>query len=192
MVDVLLVRAAAIANVDKIFYPTYMSRIYLPTLSELIDRLSIVQMKMTFAPEHSLQYQKEALLILHDIDEILSSLDKNTNAKLIYSVLGLMLANRFIWENESKVRAGQGENDYLLKVTHSINAVRTAMKNKISEEMKERAEYKADCLAAELPDECGNWSYLLSTLKKEPEDAISEGDGGLKDSGRISPDRSQE
>ena len=36
-----------------------MNRKYLPTLSELIDRLSIVQLKEVFILEHKNEYSKE-------------------------------------------------------------------------------------------------------------------------------------
>ena len=44
------------------------NRKYLPTLSELIDRLSIVQLKEVFIIEHKEEYAKEISDILHDID----------------------------------------------------------------------------------------------------------------------------
>ncbi len=44
------------------------NRKYLPTLSELVDRLSIVQLKEVFIPEHKNEYAKEISDILHDID----------------------------------------------------------------------------------------------------------------------------
>ena len=34
-------------------------RKYLPTLSELVDRLSIVQLKEVFIPEHKQEYNQE-------------------------------------------------------------------------------------------------------------------------------------
>jgi hypothetical protein len=42
-------------------------RKYLPTLSELIDRLSIVQLKEVFISEHKEEYSKEITDIVHDI-----------------------------------------------------------------------------------------------------------------------------
>jgi hypothetical protein len=69
----------------------------------------------------------------------------------------LMLANRVIWENESKARDGGDEQDQLLKFTHSINGVRNTAKNVISEAVGERVDHKIDCLAANLPKEFGNW-----------------------------------
>ena len=43
-------------------------RKYLPTLSELIDRLSIIQLKEVFITEHKEEYVQEISDICHDID----------------------------------------------------------------------------------------------------------------------------
>lgn len=43
-------------------------RKYLPTLSELIDRLSIAQLKEVFITEHKGEYAKEISDIVHDIN----------------------------------------------------------------------------------------------------------------------------
>ncbi len=43
-------------------------RKYLPTTSELIDRLSIVQLKEVFIPEHKEEYGKEIKDIVHDLE----------------------------------------------------------------------------------------------------------------------------
>ena len=53
-------------------------RKYLPTLAELVDRLSIVQLKEVFITEHKDEYRKEIADIVHDIDMIL----KDENIKL--------------------------------------------------------------------------------------------------------------
>ncbi len=47
-------------------------RKYLPTLAELVDRLSIIQLKEVFIPEHKEEYAKEINDIIHDINLILS------------------------------------------------------------------------------------------------------------------------
>ena len=44
-------------------------RKYLPTTSELIGRLSIVQLKEVFIPEHKEEYGKEIKDIVHDLEE---------------------------------------------------------------------------------------------------------------------------
>lgn len=158
-----------------------MSRQYLPTFAELIDRLSIVQMKAIFIPENKEAYEQEIALIMHDIDEILNStggdaefqvlngtikfttdimggFPQKVNAKMIRAMLVIMLTNRFIWENESKARLGGSDQDKFLKLTHSINGVRNTAKNIVAQETGERVDLKIDALAAELTKEFGNWN----------------------------------
>ncbi len=134
-------------------------RKYLPTLSDLVDRLSIVQMKMIFLPDKRSEYVKERELILHDIDLILN--DTNAlNAKSVLAILIIQLSNRCIWESESKARAGCNEQDKLLKMTHSINGIRNTAKNILAEEVGGRRDYKIDALAADLPPEYGHWNIF--------------------------------
>lgn len=160
-------------------------RKYLPTFAELVDRLSIAILKSIFISEHKEAYEKEQEFIMHDIDQIIienSPADvtvncirdikegeslvnykprrQAVNARIIRAMLILMLTNRFIWENESKARAGGSEQDKLLKLTHSINGVRNTAKNQISAELGERVDLKIDCLAEELVKEFGNWNVF--------------------------------
>lgn len=135
-------------------------RKWLPTLAELIDRLSIVQLKQIFIPEHAVEYGEEAMLIEHDIDLLLA--DKRINARVVRAILLTMLANRVIWENESKARLGGSEQDKLLKFTHSINGIRNQAKNIIAEMDGGRKDFKLDCLAAELDPAFGNWNIFGS------------------------------
>ena len=132
-------------------------RKYLPTLSDLVDRLTIVQLKMIFIPERRKEYKDERELILHDIDSILDGLDHKLNARSIMAITMIQLTNRCIWESESKARAGGNEQDKLLRFTHSINGVRNTAKNILSEEAGGRKDYKIDALAADLPEDFGNW-----------------------------------
>jgi hypothetical protein len=145
----------------ELVHGNYKMRKYLPTFAELIDRLSIVQLKAIFIPENKDAYEKEIELIMHDLDEILGE-DEKISAKMIRAIMIVMLTNRFIWENESKARLGGAEQDKLLKLTHSINGVRNTAKNIVSQEMGERVDLKIDCLAADLTKEFGNWNIFTS------------------------------
>ena len=51
-----------------------MKRKWLPTLGELIDRLSIHQLKEVFIPENKKNYANEIQDIVHDIDLILKEI----------------------------------------------------------------------------------------------------------------------
>lgn len=134
-------------------------RAYVPTLAELIDRLCIVQLKAIFIAEHKEEYEKEINLIMTDIDIVLEEKEStfSIGSRSIRAIAVLMLCNRYIWENESKARAGGNDQDHLLKLTHSINGVRNTAKNILSEVTKDRKDYKVDALSADLPSEFGNW-----------------------------------
>lgn len=140
----------------KLDAPMSVTRKYLPTLAELIDRLSIVQLKEIYIGG---DYANERTLIEHDIDLLLATPGKIT-AGYLRAVMLIMLANRVIWENEAKAREGGSEQDKLLKFTHSINGIRNRAKNVIARASGEREDKKVDCFAADLPAEYGNWDIL--------------------------------
>ena len=81
-------------------------RKYLPTLEDLIDRLSIFQLKEVKIPEHKEKYAEDIQDILHDIDIILEESHGKVNAKLIRAQVVLSQMNLHIWHNESEVRKG--------------------------------------------------------------------------------------
>jgi hypothetical protein len=127
-----------------------MNRKYLPTLSELIDRLSIVQLKEVFIPEHKKEYAEEIKDIVHDIDMILKENQINMGGEDIRAIIVLAQSNLHIWHNETLVRKNTGEGN--LALTHGINGIRNTAKNKIQEMLGGRKDYKIDCLAAEFKD----------------------------------------
>lgn len=143
---------------------TAIERKYLPTLSDLVDRLTIVQQKEIFLSERRTEYIAERELILHDIDVILADIPR-LSARAIWACCVLQLTNRCIWESESKARAGGNEQDKLLKMTHSINGIRNSAKNILAEEAGGRRDYKIDALSADLPPEYGNWNIFNGTGK---------------------------
>ena len=108
-----------------------MTRKYLPTLSELVDRLSIVQLKEVFIQEHKDEYAQEIDDIVHDIQQILDGTDK-IDAETVRAIVVLAQMNLHIWHNESNYRKGikDGNN---LELTHGLNGIRNTAKNKIQE-----------------------------------------------------------
>jgi hypothetical protein len=126
-------------------------RKYLPTLSELIDRLSIVQLKEVFIAEHKAEYAEEIKAIVHDIQLYLNETKEPITAETIRAIVVLSQMNLHIWHNESNYRKGikDGNN---LELTHGLNGIRNVAKNKIQEVMGGRKDYKIDCLAADFKD----------------------------------------
>jgi len=125
-------------------------RKYLPTLSELIDRLSIAQLKEVFITAHKAEYAQEISDICHDIQLILDEADGQLNADTVRAIVVLSQMNLHIWHNETQVRAGTGEGN--LELTHGLNGIRNHAKNKIQEINGGRKDYKIDCLAADFKD----------------------------------------
>jgi len=126
-------------------------RKYLPTLAELVDRLSISQLKEVFITEHKEEYGQEISDILHDIQLLLDDNDGKITAETIRAIVVLSQMNLHIWHNESNYRKGikDGNN---LELTHGLNGIRNTAKNKIQEIVGGRKDYKIDCLAAEFKD----------------------------------------
>jgi hypothetical protein len=132
-------------------------RKYLPTLGELIDRLSIIQLKEVKIPQHKEEYAKEIKDIVYDITQIL---DSNTQLKVdgdfIRAIIVLSQMNTHIWYNEDRARSGDNKGNQLL-LTHGLNGIRNTAKNKIQELDGGRKDYKVDCIAAEFKEWEVSW-----------------------------------
>lgn len=125
-------------------------RKYLPTLGELIDRLSIVQLKEVKIPQHKEEYAQEILEIVHDINEILNDKPK-VDGEFIRAIVVLSQMNTHIWYNEDNARNGDDVGNKLM-LTHGLNGIRNTAKNKIQELDGGRKDYKIDCIASEFKD----------------------------------------
>ncbi len=128
-----------------------MNRKFLPTISDLIDRLSIVQLKEVFISEYKEEYSKEIKDIIHDIQLILNEDNGKVDAEMIRAIIICSQMNLHIWHNESNYRKGNKEGSDL-ELTHGLNGIRNTSKNKIQEKFGGRKDYKIDCLAADFKD----------------------------------------
>jgi len=140
-----------IENLENDYRNKMLTRKYLPTLSELIDRLSIAQLKEVFIPDHKAEYSQEIKDIVYDIQLLLNEQNGQVTGETIRAIVVLSQMNLHIWHNESNYRKGikDGNN---LELTHGINGIRNTAKNKIQEIVGGRKDYKVDCLAAEFKD----------------------------------------
>jgi hypothetical protein len=138
------------------------SRKYLPTLGELLDRLTIVQIKEVKIPDHKAEYAEEIAAICHDIDQILSQGEIYFDAKMLRALVVLSQMNLHIWFNESNFRRGikDGNN---LELTHGLNGIRNTAKNMIQSIVGGRKDYKVDCLAADFKDWEVSWNGTTAT-----------------------------
>ena len=131
-------------------------RKWLPTLGELIDRLSIHQLKEVFIPDNRENYAKEMKDIISDINMILEKDKDKISGDFIRAIVVLSQMNAHIWYNESQVRKGEkGSNNLML--THGLNGIRNTAINKIMEVVGGRKDYKIDCIAEEFKDWNVSW-----------------------------------
>ena len=131
-------------------------RRWLPTLGELIDRLSIHQLKEVFIPENKKNYAQEINDMVHDIDLILKEHKGEITGEVIRAIIVLSQMNAHIWYNESQVRKGEKGSDNLM-LTHGLNGIRNTAVNKIMEVVGGRKDYKVDCIASEFKDWEVSW-----------------------------------
>tara|TARA_B100000073_G_scaffold326382_1_gene311012 strand:+ start:265 stop:666 length:402 start_codon:yes stop_codon:yes gene_type:complete len=130
-------------------------RKYLPTLGELIDRLSIHQLKEVFIPENKENYAKEIDDMVHDINLIIKEHQGEITGEIVRAIIVLSQMNLHIWHNESKVR--RGDKDGNLHLTHGLNGIRNTAINKIMDIVGGRKDYKIDCLASDFKDWEVSW-----------------------------------
>ena len=132
------------------------NRKWLPTLGELVDRLSIHQLKEVFIPENKDNYAQEMNDMVHDINLILKEHKGEITGEVIRAIVVLSQMNAHIWYNESMVRKGEKGSDNLM-LTHGLNGIRNTAVNKIMEVVGGRKDYKIDCIASEFKDWEVSW-----------------------------------
>lgn len=129
-------------------------RKWLPTLAELLDRLTIHQLKEVFVPDKKEKYAKEMIDIMHDIDMLISEENIPFTANIVRAIVVLSQINTHIWYNERDVRLGQNVERSNLRLTHGLNGIRSRIMNYILELIGQldRQDYKVDCLAEDFKD----------------------------------------
>lgn len=126
-------------------------RHYVLSTPQLIDRLCIVTLKSIKIAEYKKEYEKEAAEIMMDLDSLLGP----NQGKFIRAILLNAIVNETMWTNESQARKkGDGQEARLL-FTHSLNSVRNASTNAMSELMDGRKDLKLDYMSPELTKEFG-------------------------------------
>ncbi len=125
-----------------------------PHFAELIDRLSIHQLKEVLIPEQKEKYAREMKLIENDLDEHINSCKIPLSATMIRAIIALSQVNTHIWYNESAVRNGKEQDLEKLKLTHGLNGLRVEIQTHILSMImqQDRIDFKSDCLAADFKD----------------------------------------
>lgn len=109
-------------------------RQYLPPLAELVDKLSIDQIKEVLMRGNRQDYAREMEKLSHDIDVIIEERGLVLSARLLRIVIAIAQMNLHIWYNKDRMQADPDHYLELLKLSHQLNGIRNQMKNLLLEE----------------------------------------------------------
>ena len=112
------------------------SRQFLPPMSELIDRLTVTQIKENLLGDESGDFYTEIKKLINDIDLIVSEKNVSLSGQLIRAVVMISQINLHIWRNKELMQENLGnDTKYLLylKKAHQMNGVRNLLKNYLLE-----------------------------------------------------------
>lgn len=130
---------------------------WMPSLGELLDRLTICELKHLHNPEHREAIAKEISDLIDDINlELPKSPYPALTAEFLRDLIVLAQFNTHIWNNEDNARKGD-KADNLLYFTHSCNGVRCRAKDRLTKIVKGRIDPKVNAIAAEIPDFEPSW-----------------------------------
>ncbi len=114
----------------------FANRQFLPSMSELIDRLSVTQIKINTLDSDPVDFIKEVDKIKNDIDLIISEKNLKFSSELVVSIVLISQLNLHIWNNKDEMQLNlNNEETYLalLKRAHQFNGYRNQIKNRILE-----------------------------------------------------------
>lgn len=106
------------------------------SLSELIDRMSINQIKIVLKYKDCCKdFKKEMSIIENDIDEILSNSKLELSSYFIRLIVALSQVNLHIWKVKEDMINMPLKFDNNMKLAHQLNGIRNQLKNKIVREI---------------------------------------------------------
>ncbi|MFA4917246.1 MAG: hypothetical protein WC560_11340 [Syntrophales bacterium] len=113
-------------------------RKFLLPLAELIDRLTIDQIKEVLISEHKESFVQEMGKICSDIDIVIKEKGLKLSSRLIRIIIAVSQMNVHIWYNKDQMQKDPEKYMELLKLSHQLNGVRNRMKNLLMEETGEK------------------------------------------------------
>jgi hypothetical protein len=115
--------------------PAPASRQFELPLAELVDRLTVDQVKEVLLAAGRASYAEEMRALEHDIDLIAANKNLRFDARTLRVVIALAQLNLHIWHNKDRMAAAKSEAQYLqlLKFAHQLNGIRNRLKNHLLE-----------------------------------------------------------
>jgi hypothetical protein len=113
-------------------------RQYLLPFAELVDRLTVDQIKEVLIPDSTKSFAKEMQKLCHDMDAIIKEQELKLNSRTIRLIIIIAQMNLHIWHNKDLMQTNETRYNDLLKFAHQLNGIRNQMKNILMEETGDR------------------------------------------------------
>lgn len=113
-------------------------RQFLTPFAELLDRLTVDQIKEVLIPAGKESYAEEMRRISHDIDLLIEECNMGLSSRLLRIVVVLAQMNVHIWYLKDRMQEDPSRYHEFLKLAHQLNGIRNQMKNLLLEEAGER------------------------------------------------------
>ena len=130
-------------------------RLFLPPLAELLDRLTVTQIKQALLGDKKKEFANEMQKISHDMDLIIEENDIRLTSKIIRIIVLISQMNLHIWKNKDLMQENlENDEEYLrlLKLAHQLNGIRNRMKNQLldiegtKDESQKKSNFETDNL----------------------------------------------
>lgn len=108
------------------------ARMFNLPLAELLDRLTITQIKLIIHSGEKSSYRSEIVKLEHDINLILNEENIEVDATFLKNIVALSQINFHIWNNKDEMQINIGDDEKylnLLKYAHQLNGYRNKIKN---------------------------------------------------------------
>ena len=113
-------------------------RQFLTPFAELVDRLTVDQIKAVLLPEGQASYSDEMRRISHDLDLIIQERGLRLDGRMIRILVALGQMNLHIWHLKDRMQAEPDRYEAHLKLAHHLNGIQNQLKNRLLEEAGER------------------------------------------------------
>ena len=104
-----------------------------PSVAELLDRLTVDQIKEVLDPEHATSYAAEMAKLEHDLDLFLEEGGVRLGGHLIALVIALAQINLHLWRTKDEMQVAPDRFQECMKLAHQLNGLRNQLKNRILE-----------------------------------------------------------
>jgi len=109
-------------------------RLQHPSFADLLDQLTIDQIKEVLKPEHSDSYVEEMGKIAHDLNILIEEKQIRLSARLVRTIIVLAQINLHIWHTKDIMTKDPNRFEECTKLAHQLNGIRNQVKNIFMEE----------------------------------------------------------